>query len=150
MKENDLTAEFESWANEIAEGTWSLPDTDDKIYELDEIMAKPLEAGMDGSNATSMLYDIIGDDTLFDAIGEAADVDGPEVDVRPLVVNWLAQNNPELAAKYQTAAEPQQAQPNQTVAQTTAEPSAPQGAIPSATESADGLDFLRSLAGLRK
>lgn len=148
MQETDLTAEFESWANEIAEGTWTVPDTDNKIRDLDELMAKPLSAGIDGDDATSALYHIIGDDKLFDAIGEAADVDGPDADVRPLVLSWLAENNPELAAKYQTAMQPQQPEPNQTVASTTAEPSAPAGAIP--TESADGLDFLRSLAGLRK
>jgi hypothetical protein len=125
-----------------------MPDTDDAIANLDEIMAAPLEVGMDGSNATGALYDIIGDDQLFDNISELADTEGDKADARPLVLDWLTQNNPELAAKYQTAMQPQQPQPNQTVATTTAEPSAPRGQIPS--ESTDGLDFLRSLAGIRK
>lgn len=138
---NPLSQQFEDWANDIVEGTWSVPDTDNKIADLDKIMATPLEAGMDGSNATSALYDIIGDDVLFDEIGQMAEEQGEEVDVRPLVLDWLAQNNPELAAKYQTALQPpeqleQPQVPNQTVASTTA-------------ESADSLDFLRSLAGIK-
>lgn len=150
MKESELGRQFESWADDIVEGTWSVPDTDSKIADLDEIMASPLEVGVDGSNATGALYDIIGDDQLFDNIGELADTEGDKADARPLVLDWLNENNPELAAKYQTAMQPQQALPNQTVGSTTAEPSAPQGQIPSATESSDSLDFLRSLAGIRK
>jgi len=148
MQESDLAKQFEDWANEITEGTWAIPDTDDAIANLDELMSTPLEVGMDGSNATGALYDIIGDDQLFDNIAELADTEGDKADARPLVLDWLSQNNPELAAKYQTAMQPQQPEPNQTVAATTAEPSAPQGQIP--VESTDGLDFLRSLAGIRK
>jgi hypothetical protein len=148
MKESDLAKQFEAWADDITEGTWAIPDTDDVIANLDNIMSAPLEVGMDGSNAIGALYDIIGDDQLFDNIAELADVEGDKADARPLVLDWLTQNNPELSAKYQTAMQPQQVEPNQTVAATTAEPSAPRGQIPS--ESTDGLDFLRSLAGIRK
>lgn len=142
---NSMSQEFESWVNEITEGTWSLPDTDSKIADLDEIMAKPLEAGVDGSDATSSLYDIIGNDTLFDNIADIADEQGPETDVRPLILDWLNANNPELAAKYQTAmqppATPEQPQvPNQTVASTAAEPSPP------AVQ--ENLSWLRKLSGL--
>jgi hypothetical protein len=148
MQESDLAKQFESWADDIVEGTWAVPDTESKISDLDEIMAKPLEVGVDGDNASSALYHIIGDDKLFDSFIELADTEGDQADARPLVLGWLQANNPELAAKYQTAMQPQQTTPNQTVGGTTNEPSAPQGQIPA--ESTDGLDFLRSLAGLRK
>jgi hypothetical protein len=148
MQESDLAKQFEDWANEITEGTWAVPDTEAKIADLDEIMSKPLEVGVDGDNASSALYDVIGDDKLFDSFIELADTEGDQADARPLVLGWLQENNPELAAKYQTAMQPQQTTPNQTVGGTTNEPSAPQGQIPA--ESTDGLDFLRSLAGLRK
>lgn len=148
MQESDLAKQFESWADDIVEGTWAVPDTDAKIRTLDDIMSKPLEVGIDGDNASSALYDVIGDDRLFDSFIELADTEGEEADARSLIINWLSQNNPELAAKYQTAMQPQQPTPNQTVGGTTNEPSAPTGQIPA--ESADGLDFLRSLAGLRK
>jgi hypothetical protein len=137
LKDNSLTQEFESWANDIAEGTWSLPDTDEKIENLDEIMSAPIEAGIDGSNATSVLYHLIGDDELFDNISELADATGPDADVRPLVVDWLTVHNPELARKYQA--------PTETVPQ-----QLDQKTAPTATESRSSLDFMRSLANILK
>lgn len=139
--------EFESWANEVTEGTWSVPDTQEKINDLSKVMEKPLAVGVDGDTATNALYDIIGDDQLFDQISAVADEEGPEADARPLVLDWLNANDPELAAQFQTAlvppAQPEQpAVPNQTVASTTNEPSPP------AVD--ESLDFLRQLAGLKR
>lgn len=72
MKEAQI---FENWINNITEGTWSLPDTPEQQEKLKELMAQPLPAGPDGTNATEQLYDIIGDDQLFDAINAVADRD---------------------------------------------------------------------------
>lgn len=71
--------EFESWANEITEGTWALPDSDDKLQELQDLMSKPLMVGVD-ADATSVLYDLVGDDQLFDILGDLADRD-PEANI---------------------------------------------------------------------
>ena len=63
---------FESWTNQVTEGTWALPTDDLDMQKLQELMKEPLTAGIDGSDATSALYDIIGDDHLFDAIYDAS------------------------------------------------------------------------------
>lgn len=60
--------EFEAHMNSIAEGTWSLPDNAEAESKLKELMAKPLMVGPDASNATEVLYDIVGDDRLFDIL----------------------------------------------------------------------------------
>ena len=69
MREADI---FESWANRIVEGTWSLPETPEQQDELKMLMSQPLVAGADGMNATEQLYGLVGDDELFDIIGEIA------------------------------------------------------------------------------
>jgi hypothetical protein len=72
MKEAEI---FESWANRIVEGTWALPETPEQQDELKQLMSQPLPVGADGMNATEQLYGLIGDDELFDIIGEIADAD---------------------------------------------------------------------------
>jgi hypothetical protein len=69
MKEADI---FGSWANRIVEGTWALPETPEQQDELKMLMSQPLVAGADGMNATEQLYGLVGDDELFDIIGEIA------------------------------------------------------------------------------
>ncbi len=77
MKEAQI---FENWINHLAEGTWALPDTPEQQAKLEELMSQELIAGPDGSNATEQLYDLVGDDQLFDLIGAAAEAD-PNVNI---------------------------------------------------------------------
>jgi hypothetical protein len=86
MKEADI---FEQWADRITEGTWALPDSQEQMAKLKELMSEPLPCGPDGEYATEQLYDLIGDDELFDDIGELADRD-PNADCRELVKARLA------------------------------------------------------------
>jgi hypothetical protein len=72
MKETD---EFESWANNVTEGTWSLPDTPAAESKLRKLMAEPLIVGADAMNATEQLYDLVGDDQLFDILDDIATAD---------------------------------------------------------------------------
>jgi len=72
MKEAEI---FESWATRIVEGTWALPDTPEQQDELKTLMSQPLPVGADGMNATEQLYGLIGDDELFDIIGDIAATD---------------------------------------------------------------------------
>ena len=72
MREAD---EFESWANKVMEGTWALPDSPDTERQLKDLMSKPLIVGADATNATEQLYDLVGDDILFDRLGDLADRD---------------------------------------------------------------------------
>jgi hypothetical protein len=59
------------------EGTWATPDTPKKKMTLKKILSKPLKA----KDAEKAMYNIIGDDELFDAFDEAK----PNEDVRPLI-----------------------------------------------------------------
>jgi hypothetical protein len=79
---------FESWANNITEGTWALPDSPEALDRLKEILSKELLVGVDATNATEVLYDIIGDDELFDNLADLAR-DDPEADARFAIVNWM-------------------------------------------------------------
>ena len=72
MKEADI---FESWAERLSEGTWALPDTPETQSQLQDLMSRPLIVGPDATNATEQLYDLVGDDVLFDRLGELADRD---------------------------------------------------------------------------
>jgi len=99
-KENKFAEQFENWADTIAEGTWAVPDNDDEVGKLIDVLSNPLPAGVDGQNATNILYDIIGDDRLFDQIAEVAKVD-PEEDVRSVVENWLEEHAPHIYQQIQ-------------------------------------------------
>ena len=69
----------------LKEGTWSGPQTAQQAQQLQKLMATPIPAG----KATDVLYHLMGDDKLFDSIGETSDKDGPDADVRPLVKGKL-------------------------------------------------------------
>ena len=70
MKEAQI---FESWINNLVEGTWELPETPEQQEKLKMLMSKPLLAGVDGMDATEQLYNLVGDDVLFDTIKELAE-----------------------------------------------------------------------------
>jgi len=72
MKEADI---FESWINNLAEGTWTLPETPEQLDKLKTLMTKELIVGPDATNATEQLYDLVGDDILFDRLNALADQD---------------------------------------------------------------------------
>ena len=96
MKEADI---FEAWATHITEGTWSRPDTPEKIQQLKDFMSAPQPVGPDAANATAQLGDILGNDSLFDMLASDAEAD-PESDARETVQYWIntvADRDPEIA-----------------------------------------------------
>jgi hypothetical protein len=82
MKEAD---QFESWANNLVEGTWALPETPQAKDQLYSMLNSELPVGPDAANAKEQLYDILGDDELFDRLGELADRDA-NADARPVII----------------------------------------------------------------
>ncbi len=74
LQEQDLPEadEFESWTDRVMEGTWAIPETPEQVKKLQILMSKDLIVGPDASNATEQLYDIIGDDELFDILEDMA------------------------------------------------------------------------------
>jgi len=69
MKEAD---QFESWSNRVMEGTWALADTPELTKKLNNLMSQELIVGPDATNATEQLYDLVGDDQLFDILDDIA------------------------------------------------------------------------------
>jgi hypothetical protein len=102
MKEAD---EFESWAKTVAEGTWATPDTPEAEKQLKQLMSKELPVGPDATNATEQLYNIFGDDQLFDQLTELADRDA-NADARPLVQARLAELGIEIELPADEVPEP--------------------------------------------
>ena len=82
MKEVD---QFENWTNQIMEGTWALPETQEDMAKLQELMSKPLPCGPDGEYASEQLYSLIGDDELFDNIYDLSQKKGADADCRDVV-----------------------------------------------------------------
>jgi len=93
MKEAD---EFESWANTVSEGTWATPDTPQSENDLKLLLSKPFPVGPNATYATEKLYDLLGDDQLFDQLAELAEQD-PDADARPLIQARLEELDIDIA-----------------------------------------------------
>ena len=146
-----LGDELAEWADEVTEGTWARPDNTDKVTALQQLLKSPITS----STAQGKLDPLIGSDALNDALAQFADQ--PDYDVRGVVKKWVADNMPELASKltygqnngddattnWVAATSPQMAHPNDTYGATSLEE-------PNVNESDDSLDFIRSLAGIRR
>ena len=72
MKEANI---FEQWIDKLEEGTWALPETPEQKEKLAMLLSNELIVGADATNATEQLYDLIGDDKLFDLLNNLADED---------------------------------------------------------------------------
>jgi hypothetical protein len=89
-KDMQEIAEFESWAESVTEGTWATPDTAQTKKQLQQLMAKELPVGPDATNATEQLYDVLGDDELYDQLIDLS-IQDPDADARPLIQARLAE-----------------------------------------------------------
>ena len=85
MKEANI---FEAWVNNLIEGTWALPETPEQQSKLVELLSTELPVGADATNATEQLYDLLGDDHLFDQLEALAEHDA-NADCRQLVYDRL-------------------------------------------------------------
>jgi hypothetical protein len=135
IQQTEPADEFESWAERVTEGTWALPDNKEAQVELNRLMSQPVAVGPDATNATELLYDIVGDDKLFDILGTLADQD-PDANIwdNAAVVNRLE----ELGIDTSPINNPQDAEPAPT------EPNEPAPVIES-----DELSFIKALANIR-
>jgi len=97
MKENNnpFSQQFENWASALAEGTWAYPESDEDKDNLINWLSEPRPVGADAMDATNALYNILGDDVLFDRLQELATVD-PKADARDAVMGWLEDKNPQM------------------------------------------------------
>jgi hypothetical protein len=83
----------------LGEGTWAIPKTPEDLQQLQQLLSKPLPFGMDATNVTSVLYDVIGDDTLFDTLQDLVDDLGEDADAVPAIKEWLKDNWPNIYQK---------------------------------------------------
>ena len=89
---------FESWADDITkeydetkqtnEGTWKAPKTAEDFRAITKLMKEPIPVGVDGDNAQGIMYDHIGDDSLFDDLYELSQRKGAEADARPVIKKY--------------------------------------------------------------
>lgn len=95
--QDPLASEFEEWADNLVNGSIALTENEftDYVKKLNDFFAEIDTFGVDGLNVTETLYDIIPDDKLMSKIEHAAQED-PDGDPRPLVYNWLMNNEPEV------------------------------------------------------
>ncbi len=151
-----LGAELEEWAEQVAESTWATPDNEDKVLALKALMQTPVPTGIDGIDAISSLQPLIGDDDLYDAVYHLADSQGPDADTRPLIKSWLTDNMPELLDQIEFGQNNVDAAATDRVAPVNPPMAEPKNRYGSdtmdapVTESQSDLDFIRTLAGLRK
>lgn len=97
MKEAQI---FESWVNNLVEGTWALPETPEQKQTLIDLMSKEFPVGADATNATEQLYNLLGDDELFDQLQELADADA-DADARSVILTRmeeLSSQSPDVEA----------------------------------------------------
>jgi hypothetical protein len=85
MKEANI---FEAWAERLTEGTWQTPDTPEKQAQLVELLSTDLPVGADATNVTEQLYNLIGDDQLFDQLEELAERDA-NADARQVILDRM-------------------------------------------------------------
>ena len=53
-----------------------------------KLMKEPMPVGVDGDNAQGIMYDHIGDDSLFDDLYELSQRKGAEADARPVIKKY--------------------------------------------------------------
>jgi len=94
---------FEAYAERmdlVSEGTWSLPENEDEAMKIAAMMDQPIALGDGGDDAINALGGLIGDDELFDDLGDAGDKD-PAGDARPIIINWLESHVSDYNTKYE-------------------------------------------------
>jgi hypothetical protein len=148
-----LTVEFESWANDITEQTWT-DDTDDRDeQDLSELMQTPIAVGIDAADAIAALSNInfLKSEDLNQALIKLSKVQGPDADARRTIIGWLASNGENaLANQFMQIMQQQNANTQPAPQQPVPQPQ-PTGATtmdePVVNED---LTFLKRLAGLVK
>jgi hypothetical protein len=89
-------------------------DNQDLIAQLNELIAQPILVGVDGTNATETLQDLIDDDELFDVFKELGEI-SPESDVRDILRDYIAikdeENGTDVSSQLNFDAEPAPAEP---------------------------------------
>jgi hypothetical protein len=154
------STELDEWANSVLEDIAG----DDEIKALNQLFAAPIAVGIDGIDALTVIKRIVpeidGDDELPDIASARARDTGPDSDFRDVLKIWLQSKLPELYNRinigshnvddahtnFPTPTSPESAHPNDQYGATGMDWPAENPVV----KESDDLDFIRSLAGLRK
>jgi len=74
------------------EGTWALPQSSKQKKELKDLLKKPIKLGKDGDEASDKMYNLIGDDSLFDDL-YVAGKKNPKGDARSIIKKHMKRLN---------------------------------------------------------
>lgn len=92
--EYSVNEELDAGSDLLDEGTGAIPKTPEELQALQQLLAQPIPFGMDGTNVTATLGEVIADDDLFDKLSSLADDLGEEADAVPAIKEWLKDNWP--------------------------------------------------------
>jgi hypothetical protein len=147
-----MTVEFESWANDITEQTWT-DDTDDRDeQDLSDLMQTPIAVGIDASDAIAALSNInfLNSEDLNQALIKLSKVQGPDADARRTIIGWLASNGENaLANQFMQIMQQQNANTQPAPQQPTPQPQPTGATTMDEPVVSEDLSFLRRLAGLK-
>ena len=173
-QKNSLGTELEEWADDITENAWTTAHSDkDQVAAFKELLSKPKPVGIDGIDGSALLdklVPIVGPDIkndLDDLMSDLANQQGPDADVASLIKEWLIQHRPEIYSQIQSQEEPTLRNSQSNFATPTSseqthnteygDDRAVDKSGAGATnwnmayeDADDPLDFIRSLAGIRK
>ena len=114
--------EFADWTEKLTEGTWKIPETPQEYRRLQQLMSDALPVSADAIDVTELLYDLFGDDQMFDELSVLA-IKDPNADARPVIQKHMTRLGIEIP---QPAEEPaSQPQPEPTAQAVPAQPPAP-------------------------
>ena len=148
MKEANI---FEAWARQLVEGTWATPDTPEKRATLAQLMSAEFPVGPDATNATEQLYDIMGDDVLFDRL-ETLSTQDADADARQIIYDRMQElaDHPDVRAAMSEFTMDQQtptAEPAEPMGETVKDP-ADQTEDPEGTQQPDYDEYADSLKNI--
>jgi hypothetical protein len=151
---------LDEWANTVLEDL----EGDNEIEALNQLFSAPVPVGIDGVDALTVIKRIVpeidNDDELPNIAAARARDTGPDSDYRDVLKVWLQSNLPELynridigpdnvddaSTNFPTPTSPESAHPNDEYGATGMDWPAENPVV----KESDDLDFIRSLAGLRK
>ena len=162
-----LGNELDEWAKGVTESVWDDAEStaNFNLSALQDKMAQPWTIGMQGIDATTDLKDLLPGEDLTDlnnAIYHYAKDQGPDQDARPLVKTWLRDHKPEVLSKLEIGqrnaddantnhinpVSPQDAHPNDQFGASSMDDPVTDPNVK--LREADDLDFIRSLAGIKR
>jgi hypothetical protein len=85
---DSVTKEYEEPKKKTDEGTWKAPQTAEDFRDITKLLKEPIPVGVDGDNAQGIMYDHIGDDSLFDDLYELSQSKGADADARPVIKKY--------------------------------------------------------------